>query len=366
MARQDPGGAPGIGKRWPHKALNFLPAPRLWHYLRRKSGADRFQEPFRLGDALTGCRRILILLPETLQECLVAFPVLRSLMRERSGTDFRFLAEQPLAGFLGALLGAERVIGVRREELYWGEPHFLELQRLTGTFQPDVSINLREFSPALLHFVLRAAQAPLRVQAGGLAPEGFANIALKPAEPPNHLRRYMQVAGLWAAAEAPVPVKWARLSPGSENLKEAQGRLEAEGLRPEATRLFLWQHGHSPREHELLRHAASRTGRPLLILSGSGTLFPGSAPPRDLFPGLPCLQVDSTGLMLGLFASTSGSIGINGPLLHLASLSDTDVEAHFGEADRVWDTSGLNGRLQVVYEGMEREILDGRREGDGR
>jgi hypothetical protein len=355
MAIRNPGGPPGIGKRWPYKALNFLPERRLWEYLRAKSGARGPEEPFRLGPALTGCKRILLALPEGLQENLVAFPVIRSLVRERPDTVFQFLVEQELTAFLAALLGNDRVVGIRRDDLYWGEPHFLELRSATEAFQPEISINLRGWTPPLLHFILRAARAPIRVQAGGEGPPGFANVELRPGSPANRLRRYLQVAALWDMAESPVPVKWARLSPGPENLKDAQARLEAAGLKPERTWLFLWQHGNSTREHAALRQAKARLGESgesgsLLIVNGAGPLFGTPPPPPEAVGGLPTLSIDSTGAMLGLFATTRGSIGVNGPLLHLASLADTDVHAYFGAEDGEWDTSGLNSRLRVEYD----------------
>ena len=112
-----------------------------------------------------GCKRILLALPEGLQENLVVFPVVRSLVRSRPDTSFLFLADQSLTSFLAALYGQDQIAGIRREELFWGEPHFLELRRVTEAFRPDVSINLRAGSPPLLHFSIRAAQA--NRQAGG-------------------------------------------------------------------------------------------------------------------------------------------------------------------------------------------------------
>ncbi|MEO6098471.1 MAG: hypothetical protein ABIW76_23490, partial [Fibrobacteria bacterium] len=47
---------------------------------------------------------------------------------------------------------------------------------------------------------------------------------------------------------------------------------------------------------------------------------------------------------------TACSIGLNGPLLQLAGIADTDVEAKFTEADAPWDTSFLNPRLWIEYE----------------
>ncbi|MBW8890445.1 MAG: hypothetical protein JF616_22055 [Fibrobacteres bacterium] len=360
MASKNPGGAPGIGKRWPYKALNFLSERRMWEYLRGKSGAGPGEKPFRLGEALTGCKRILLALPDGLQENLVAFPVVRSLVRERPDTVFLFLANQQLTAFLAALYGHDQTIGIRQDELYWGEPHFLELRRVAEEFRPDVSINLRESTPPLLHFILRAARAPIRVQANGDAPEGFANVVLRPSEPSNLLRRFSQAAALWDAAESPIAVKWARLTPAPGNIKDARSRLESEGLRPEATRLFLWQYGNSLREHALFRKIAAdpaerSEGRSLLIVSIAGSLFQTPPPPPDLTAGFPAQRIDSTGTMLGLFASTRSSIGVNGPLLHLASLGDTDVEAHFGGEDRAWDTSALNGRMRIIYEEPQAE-----------
>jgi hypothetical protein len=358
MASRNPGGFPAIGKRWPYKALNLLPEKRAWSYLRRKSGADLPTSAFALGPSLTGSKRVLVALPDDFQANLVAFPVIRSLARERAGTEFMFLIEQRLTGFLAALLGSDRVIGIRGEELYWGEPHFLELRRIAADFRPDVSVNLRETTSPLLHFILRAAQAPIRIQAGiGAAPpEGFANIYLRPGEPLNRLRAYAQVAGLWDAAEIPVPVKWARLGAGPENLKEAEARLRQAGLDPAATKILLWQHGFSQRERELL---VSENGSPdgkraasLLVVNGGGPLFATPAPPPDLLAGRAALTVDSTGLLLGLFACTRRSVGVNGPLLHLASLADTDVEAHFAAEDAAWDTSWLNARLKVLRDSV--------------
>lgn len=354
MARRNPGDVPVIGKRWPYKALNFLPAGQLWKYLAWKSAPTGQEPDFRLGRDLTGCKRILIVLPDGFRENLIAFPVLQSLIQERPETEFLFVIDQALTGFLAAILGSDRVIGVRREEFHWGEPHFRELERVLAEFRPEVSLNLREATPPLLHYLVRMARAPIRVQLGDDAPAGFANVALKPSDPPNLLRRYLQIAKLWDVSERPVPVKWTRLAAGPENLKDAGNRIVSKGLRPEATRLFLWQDGNSQRERELFREcvaerSAQGEAQSLLVVNGAGPLFPTPPPPPDLLLGLPCLVVDSTGLMLGLFARARRCIGINGPLLHLASLADTDVEARFGEEDRKWDTSGMNGRMKVEY-----------------
>jgi hypothetical protein len=307
-----------------------------------------------LGRDLTVCKRILIVLPDGFRENLIAFPMLQSLIQERPETEFLFVIDQSLTGFLAALLGSDRVIGVRKEEFFWGEPHFRELERVLAGFHPEVSLNLRETTPPLLHYLVRMARAPIRAQIGEDAPPAFANVVLRPADPANLLRRYLQVARLWDVSERPVAVKWTRLAAGAENLKEAGNRIVSKGLRPEATRLFLWQDGDSPRERDLFRacvaeRAAQGEAQSLLVVNGFGPLFPTPAPPPDLLLGLPALSVDSTGLMLGLFARVRRCIGINGPLLHLASLADTDVEARFGEEDRKWDTSGLNPRMKVEY-----------------
>lgn len=354
MALKNPGGLPGIGKRWPYKALNFLPDRQLWKYLDWKSPARPPDAPFDLGKSLTECKRILIAMPDGFQDNLVAFPVVQSLVQERPDSQFHFLIDHRLTGFLAAVLGSDRVTGIRWEDVYWGEPHFQELQRATAAFRPDLSLNFRSGTPPLLQFILRASGAALRVQASGESPEGYANIALRPAEPPNHLRRALQIARLWEASSRPVPVKWTRLAAGPDNLKEAAARLAGKGLKPEATRLFLWQDDPAGRQPELFRkaisaRAAQGEAESLVIVNGAGPFFPTPPPPSDLVLSVPTLEVDSTGLLLGLFARTRRSIGLNGPLLHLASLADTDVEAHFTDEDAPWDTSALNPRMRVLY-----------------
>ena len=355
MARQIPGRFQGIGKRWPYKALNFLPPTQLWKYLGWKSGPALPAAPFQLGKSLTGCKRILVALPDGFQENLVAFSVVQSLVQERPDTEFLFLIEHHLTGFLAALLGSDRVAGIRWDELYWGEAHFQELQRIASAFHPEIALNFRAETPPLLHFVLRASGAPIRVQVAGDPPVAFANVALRPADPPNHLRRFAQATRLWDVSERPVPVKWTRLAAGPENLKEAHARICSKGLRPEATRLFLWQEETSSAQRELFRKVAAERAvqgeaQSLLVVNGAGPFFPTPPPPQDVILGIPSLEIDSTGLLLGLFARTRRSIGTNGPLLHLASLADTDVEAHFSAADAVWDVSATNARMKVIYE----------------
>lgn len=354
MALKNPGGVPGIGKRWPYKALNFLPDRQLWKYLDWKSPALPPAVPFNLGKSLTECKRILVALPDGFQENLLALPVVQSLIQERPETEFLFLIDHSLTGFLAAVLGSDRVTGIRWDEVYWGEPHFQDLARTSAAFRPEVSLNLRQETPPLLHFIIRGSGAALRVQSAGEGPHGYANIALRSAAPPNHLRRHLQVARLWDASERPVTVKWTRLAAGPDNLKEATARLTSLGLKPEATRLFLWQEDGTGRQEELFRKAVSARAaqgeaQSLVVVNGAGPLFPTPPPPTDLVLSLPSLEVDSTGLLLGLFARTRRSIGINGPLLHLASLADTDVEAHFEPGDAVWDTSALNPRMRVAY-----------------
>jgi hypothetical protein len=237
------------------------------------------------------------------------------------------------------------------------------LQRTAAAFRPDVTLNFRGETPPLLHYILRASGAPIRIQSTGEGPAGYANIALRPADPPNLLRRHLQIARLWEASERPVPVKWTRLAAGPDNLKEATARLASKGLKPEATRLFLWQEDDTGRQTELFRkavsvRAAQGEAQSLVVVNGAGPLFPTPPPPADLVLSLPSLEVDSTGLMLGLFARTRRSIGLNGPLLHLASLADTDVEAHFRAEDAVWDTSSLNLRMRVEYSAVAKEAAN--------
>src|SRR5690606_28580950 len=269
--------------------------------------------------------------------------------------DFQILAGQDIAGFASALYGSGKVLGLRSGELYWGESHFQEVLRGVIAFRPDTFINLRTSSPPLLHFLMRASLSPLRIHPASDARAPFANILLKPADPPNILRRQLMVPRLWDISDRPVAVKWSRLRASPENLRDAGSLLASKGLDPERTRIFLWQDNLPARQRELLQasrleRGAQGAAKSLVILNGGGSLHATPAAPADLAQSLRILQVESTGLLLGLFARTALTIGMNGPLLHLAGLADADVEGHFTEAESAWDTSFLNPRIKIAYD----------------
>lgn len=355
MPRRNLGRGPFIGKRWPYKALNYLPPRQLWKYLAWKSGGSLPEAPFELGKSLSAINRILIALPDGFQEILVAFPVIQSLVQGLPGAEFRFLVDEGSAGFISALYGPDSALGIHWGDFHWGEAHFQELTRAAAAFRPELTMDLREETPPLLHFLIRSTLAPIRVRVMGDSPRPFSNVILQPAEPANHLRRFLQTLRLWDFSERPIVPKWSRLAASPENRKEAAARLASKGVRPESTRLFLWQDRDPGRQRELFREAVSEraeqgSAQSLVVVNGSGSLYGSSPPPQDLILTTPALEVDSTGLLLGLFANTSRSIGLNGPLVQLAGMADTDVEARFEAGESVWDTSFLNPRLKVRYE----------------
>ena len=355
MPRRNLGRDPRIGIRWPYKALNYLPSKQLWNYLTWKSGGNQVAPPFQLGKSLSEARRVLVALPDDFQEILVAFPVVQSLVKGLPQAEFLFLVDQQSAGFVFSLIGPDRAVSILWDQFHWGEPHFRDTVLRAGSFRPDLSINLRAETPPLMHFLLRSAQAAIRIQISGDAPRPFANLIVQAAEPSNHLRRFLQTLKLWDLSDRPITPKWSRLAASPENLREASVRLSSKGVNPEKTRLFLWQDVDPIRQRELFRTAVTeRAGQgaaqPLVVVSGSGPLYASTPPPQDVILATPALEVDSTGLLLGLFGQTARSIGLNGPLLHLAGISDTDVEARFQEADAPWDTSFLNPRMRVTYD----------------
>ncbi len=355
MARRKLGREPEIGKRWPYKTLNYLAPNQLWKFLTWKSGGNLPDAPFQLGKVLSDKIRLLILLPEDFQQVLLAFPVVQSLINDLPGSEFLLLAPQPLAGFLGALFGTHRVAAIRDEDFHWGEPHFQEMLRTVAAFRPGMSINLRRETHPLMHFLVRSSGAAMRVQISGGIRKPFANIFLQPQDPVNHLRRHLLALRLWDFSERPVVPKWSRLGASPENLKEAFACLAAKGLRPESSRLFLWQGVSPQRERELFQatvreRANQGATQALVVITATGPLWNAPPPPQDLILSLPALEVESTGLLLGLFAQSARSIGTNGPLLHLAGIADTDVNGHFTAEDEPWDTGFLNPRFKVSYD----------------
>ncbi len=354
MALKILGRSPRIGKRWPHKALNFLTDQQVRKYLAWKSKGRGVKPPFHIGNAIFHSRRVVVMLPDTMAEILVAVPLLQCLAQDLDAMDLRLLVDHHFTPFLTSLFGPESVLEQVPEDFFWGESHFKELEKKIVDFQPQLILNLRVATPVLLGHLVQSSQAPLRVQITGQTESPFANIILKPQTPTNHLRRMILTTTLWNFSNTHIACKWTRLKPSQDHLQEAISKLAEIGLRPENTHIFLWQGTGSEFQLEVLRKALEATRatgdrKSLVILWSSGIPFSDSAPPPESTLGLPCLEAGSTGLLLGFFDQTPLSIGLQGPLLHLASLADTDVEAHFEPEDSPWDTSFLNPRLRVVY-----------------
>jgi hypothetical protein len=362
MARRILGRPALIAKSWPHRALNFLPPKQLWKYLSWKSGNLGKESAFSLGKSLADCRRILVLAPETFQEILIAIPVLQSLAFELPESELQILAHAENTDFLAGIFASEKVVGINTDEFYWGEPHLRELEVQIRNYKPNLVLNFRTSTSPLLSYIIGVSKANLRAQicTTNQGPENeaipfpFINIRLRPTEQTNHLRRYLLATSLWNFAPAPLACRWTRFKPGTSQTKEALARLLAKGLRPESTRLFLWQGENSLFQQEVFKAAVTERHGPgesksLAILVATGNPFSIALPSADQTGGIPCLEAESTGLLLAFFSQTNRSIGINSPLLHLASLSETDVEAHFEPGEEPWDTAFLNARFKVIY-----------------
>jgi hypothetical protein len=373
MARRILGRASGIGKKWPYSALNFLPARQLWKYLAWKSAGRGTEPSFDLGKNLNRSRRILVILPDSFQEILLAMPVLQSLVSDIPDITLQLVVNQRDIFFLTAMFGPENVLGIKSEDFFWGEAHFRELEKTLQIFKPDLALNLNPSPSPLLCYLLRASQANLRAQVGNLpsakpkkagsppdstqqqAPWPFVNITLNCNEPANHLKRFIFATTLWNFSQYPVTCKWSRLQPSEDQMKEATNRLVSKGLRPESTRIFLWQGAASPYQQDVFTAAVTErqsagASKSLLMLIATGAPFFETMPPVESMAGIPCIEAESIGLLLAFFAQTACSIGLNGSLLHLASLADTDVVAHFQAQDEPWDTSFLNPRLKIIYQ----------------
>lgn len=343
--------APRVAKRWPYRTLNFLPSGQLWRYLAWKSGGNRLASPFEVGKALRETRRILMVLPEQLEELLVSLPVVQAHFQALPEAAIWLLAGPAETPFLSSIFGRERLLTLMPEDFYLGEEHFQDLLGRVQGMRPDLVLNFRADPPPLLHALLRMSQAPLRIQLGSEPPRHFSNIVLAPGQPLNHLGHFQMAARLWDAAGIPMAGKWSRISPPDEALAKADALLRPTGLKPGSTVLFPWQERQGMQQLRLLKEtgaAARAKGHSVAVLHVDGGLFASAEPPLEVTAAWPCLRTDSPGILLGLFAMTAGVVGLRGPLLLLAGLADTDVTGHFGPEDAPFDTSALNSRLKVV------------------
>jgi hypothetical protein len=298
------------------------------------------------------CRRILLVAPENFQELLVALPVMQSIIHGVKDVTVKMLAWPREAAFLAGVFGRENVLTLEPEGFFLSEPHFQELLKNAHAFRADLTLNFQTHSPPLLHFLLRSSLAPLRAQLTGDAPPPFANITLTSGARPNHLRKYMQALRLWDATGMPLNCKWVRVTASKENLEKAAALLASKNLRGEKTEVFLWQDQPEREQSALVRQVSSRLraeGKGLAVVHGTGD-FPGAVVPTPhVTAEFPTFGVESTGLFLGLMSGCSAVNGMNGPLLHLASLCEVDVEAWFQSFDAPYDSAFLNPRLRVRY-----------------
>lgn len=342
---------PRVAKRWPYRTLNFLPSRQLWRYLAWKSGGHGPETPFEIGKALRETRRILMAMPESLEELLIALPVVQAHLQALPEAAIWLLAGPRETPFLSSIFGRERLLTLAPEDFYIGEEHFKDLLSRVQGMRLDMVLNFRADAPPLLHALLRMSHAPLRIQLGAEPPRPFSNVVLAPGNPVNHLGHFQMAARLWDAAGIPMAGKWSRIAPPEDVLSRADALLQPAGLKPKSTVIFPWQDRPGTQQVRVFKElgaAAKAQGKSLAVLHVEGGLFASAEPPLEITAAWPCLRTDSPGTLLGLYALASGVAGLRGPLLLLAGLAETDVTGYFGPEDAAFDTSALNNRLRVV------------------
>lgn len=342
---------PKVAKRWPHRLLNFLPSRQLWRYLTWQSGGLGPEMPFDIGKELSGADRVLMLLPDSLPELLIALPTVQAHFQALPKAAIWLMAGPRETPFLSSIFGRERMLVLEPEQFFLGEGHFQDLLGRLQGMRADAVINFRTGCPPLVHYLLRGTRAAVRIQLGSEPQWPFSNVTLVPVLPRNPLRHFQMEARLWDAAGIPVAGKWARLEPPADSLARAEALLKPAGLKAGNTWLFPWQDAPADAQASLLRELAAATGaagHSLAVLQAEGGLFSSPSPPPEIAVAHPLLKTDSPGTLLALFASTAGTVGMQGNLVLLAGLTDADVTAYFREEDAPYDTSELNRKLRVI------------------
>lgn len=351
MTRGIPERPARIGKRWPYRFLDLLPPKQLWRFLLWNSGGDRPDPTFEIRPALAGAHRILAILPESPSDFLLTLPILQAHFQSLPEAAIWILAGPGESPFLASIFGKERVLTLDPRVFHYGEEGFKDLQSRIRGMRPDLVINFRSPCPPLLQFLVRSSASPLRVHLDPAVKPPFSNISLAPTDPPNRFRHYQMVTRLWEAAGTPLNGKWSRLTPTPESQGRAELLLKAAGLKPGQTLLFPWQDKPAKDQAALLAEVAKQArakGQSIAVLLAEGGPFASPPPPATVADGYPCLRTDTPGTLLGLFAVTAGTVGMRGPLLLLAGLTDADVTGYFGEEDAAYDTSAWNGRMRVL------------------
>lgn len=342
---------PNVANRWPHRLLNLLSSRQLWRYLTWRSGDPGLEVPCDIGKELSGADRVLILLPDTLPELLIALPTVQAHFQALPKAAIWLISGPLESPFLSSIFGRERMLVLEPEHFFLGEGHFQDLSGRLQGMRPDVVVNFRTGCPPLVHYLLRGSRAPLRIQIASEARWPFSNVTLVPQDPRNLLRHFQMAARLWDSAGIPVAGKWTRLEPPPDAPARVEALLKPAGLQAGSTWIFPWQDVPAEDQASLLRELAAATraaGHSLALVQAGDGLFASPTPPPEIAAAHPVLKTDSPGTLLALFASTAGTVGMQGNLILLAGLTDADVTAYFREEDAPFDTSELNKRLRVI------------------
>jgi hypothetical protein len=208
---------------------------------------------------------------------------------------------------------------------------------------------------------MRSSMAPLRVELSRDAHWPFANITLRPGDHANRLKDFMLAAQLWRAGGHTIPIKWVRITPTQENVETATTLLASRGALAQDTCLFVWQSLPEEVQSKSLHLAKDNLAREhphktVVVMHTGSPVADAQAPPPAVEERFPCLQALDLSSLVGFFSVADRVMGANGPLLHLASITDTDVEGYFLSVDAPYDTSFLNPRFHVNYlEKQEKE-----------
>ncbi len=345
-----------LGRRWPHKFLQVMPASWKQQYLVRKSGGENGSENFTLVKPFAEANRFLIAWPEKREDVLIAFSALRAL-HAATGRDavYAHLAADELLPMIRDLFPGDQVLGWKREDLAWHEPSVQAVCESLGVFSPQIAVNLMQPCPLVVQALVKASGAGLRMALDAQMEWPYSNMRLEAATHSSMAAHYFQILNPWRYAGFSPEEKWAKLLPDEGQMQDAANAWAAAGAASEENWLYVHDASNPSRPldddlyswlwERIHTRDAEEVGIVLAVVNPATRIFA----PEGMWRNVPVLKPADFSDMLGIVSSARGVSGFQGWGIHCASLADVRCLAFLESDQSLYDVSAFNPLFEVEW-----------------
>ncbi len=346
-----------LGRKWPHRILQWFPSSWKRDYLLRQSGGEEAAESFNLTDQLQGAKKFLIVWPEKAENALIAFAAVRAL-RAAMGEDAvrAHLVPSALSETIADLFPGEQILSWSREELAWHDSSVQASKASLRVFAPEVSINLMHPGASVISALVKASGAGLRMAFSDPDREAYANVRLQPGSESSWASAYFQFLNPWRYAGIAVEETWPSLESEAESPSVAEA-WAVSGAAPERTWLYIHDASDSSRVLDddfyswLWEKIQMRDAEDVSIVLAVLNPPEGTLVREGRWRNVPVLKASGTAEFGGLVSLARGVAAFQGAGLHVAGLSDVRCLAFLRHDEAAYDVSGWNKLFGVEWIG---------------